>query len=67
MNENIPYNTVLDLLMGDLKSENELATVLNFLDHAKNVIQHLYWIQRFKKDREEDRKYLGFLGFDPVE
>lgn len=49
MNDNIPYNTVLDLLVGDLKSENELATVLNFLDHAKSVIQHLYWMQRFKK------------------
>ncbi len=67
MNENIPYDTVLDLLVGDLKSEDELATVLNFLDHAKSVIRHLYWAQKVRNDLEEDRKYLGCLGFDPGE
>ncbi len=67
MNEHISYDTVLDPLVGDLQSEDKLATVLNFLDHAKSVIEHLYWTRRFKNDREEDRKYLGFLGFDPVE
>jgi hypothetical protein len=64
MNENIPYDTVLDLLVGDLKSEKELLTVLNFLDHTKTVIRHLYWSQRFKKDLEEDQKYLGYLRID---
>lgn len=67
MNENISYNTLLDLLVGDLHSETELATVLNFLDHTKCVIRQLYWAQRFKNDHEEDRKYLGCLGGpDPV-
>ena len=59
MSENISYDTLLDLLVGDLKSDDELATVLNFLNHAKSVIRQLYWSQRFKKDIEEDRKYLG--------
>ena len=67
MNDNIPYDTVLDLLVGDLKSEDQLGTVLNFLDHTKSVIRHLYWAQRFKQNREEDKKYLGCLGFDSVE
>ena len=52
MNENIPYDTVLDLLVGDLKSEDELETVLNFLEHSKSVIRHLYWAQKFKNDVE---------------
>jgi hypothetical protein len=64
MNENIPYDTVLDLLVGDLKSEKELSTVLNFLDRTKAVIHHLYWSQRFKNDLEEDRKFLGYLRSD---
>jgi hypothetical protein len=64
MNENISYNTILDLLVGDLKSENELATVLNFLEHAKVIIRHLYWAQRFKNDLEEDQKFLGYLRID---
>jgi len=59
MSENISYNTLLDLLVGDLKSDDELATVLNFLNHAKNVIRQLYWSQRYKKDMEDDGKYLG--------
>jgi hypothetical protein len=64
MNENIPYNTLLDLLVGDLKSEKELSIVLNFLDHTKAIIRHLYWSQRFKNDMEEDRKFLGYLRID---
>jgi hypothetical protein len=61
MNENIPYDTVLDLLVGDLKSKDELATVLNFLDHTKSIIRHLYWVQRLKNDMAEDKKFLGDL------
>lgn len=64
---NIYHDTIVDLLVGDLKSENELITVLNFLDHIKTVINHLYWAKRFKNDHKEDRKYLGFLGFDSIE
>jgi len=30
MSDRVFYNAVLDLLVGDLKSEGELATVLNF-------------------------------------
>ena len=48
MSKNIPYDTILDLLVGDLRSENELTVVLNFLDHTKTVIRHLYWDQHFK-------------------
>jgi hypothetical protein len=64
MNGDISYDTVLDLLVGDLKSEKELSTVLNFLDHTKAIIRHLYWSQRFKSDLEEDRKFLGYLRID---
>ena len=67
MSDPIFYNAVLDLLVGDLKSEDELATVLNFLEHVKSVIGYLYWTRKFKQDREDDGKYLGYLGFDPVE
>jgi hypothetical protein len=61
MNENISYDTLLDALVGDLKSAKELATVLNFLDHTKAVIRHLYWARRFKDDMEVDKKLLGYL------
>ncbi len=64
MNENISYDTMLDLLVGDLKSEKELSTILNFLENAKTVIRHLYWLQRCKNDLEEDRKFLGYLRVD---
>jgi hypothetical protein len=64
MNENISYDTILDLLVRDLKTEDELATILNFLEHAKGIIRHLYWMQRFKNDLEEDKKYLGYLRIE---
>jgi hypothetical protein len=64
MNENISYDTVLDLLVRDLRSEEELATVLNFLDQAKSIIRHLYWSQRIKNDIEEDKKFLGYLRME---
>lgn len=67
MNDNIHYKVILDFLVGDLKSEDELVTILNFLDHAKSVMRYLYLDKEFKKDIDEDRKYLGFLGLDPVE
>jgi hypothetical protein len=60
MNENISYDT-LDLLIGDLKSEKELLTILNFLENVKTIIRHLYWSQRLKNDLEEDQKFLGYL------
>jgi hypothetical protein len=61
MNEDISYDTLSELLVGDLKSEKELATVLNFLENAKVLVHHLYWVQRIKNDFEEDRKFLGYL------
>jgi hypothetical protein len=63
MNENISYDT-LDLLIGDLKSEKELLTILNFLENVKTIIRHLYWSQRLKNDLEEDQKFLGYLRID---
>jgi hypothetical protein len=64
MNEQIFYNAVFDFLIGDLKSEEELTIVLNFLEHVKSVIWCLYWIRQFKKNREDDRRYLGFDSVD---
>ena len=61
MNENIYHDTLFNLLVGDLKSKDELATVLIFLDNVKTVINHLYWARQFKHDMEEDRKFLGCL------
>jgi hypothetical protein len=50
MNDKILYDVVLDLLIGDLKAEDKLVIILNFLDHAKSVIRHLYWSKPFQKD-----------------
>jgi hypothetical protein len=49
MNENISYDTLLGLLVGDLRSEDELAVALNFLGHAKTVIRQLYWAKMEEK------------------
>ena len=50
MNENISYDTLLSLLVGDLRSEDDLEVVLNFLGHVKTVIRQLYWAQKGKKE-----------------
>lgn len=59
MNKNISYDVILDLLVGDNKSERELENVLNFLNHAVSIIRLLCWSQRFKNNQEEDRKCVG--------
>ena len=64
MNENIAYDTILDMLVGNLKSEKELSTILNFLENAKAIIHYLYWSKRLKNDLEEDQKFLGYLRID---
>jgi hypothetical protein len=62
MNENIYHDILFDLLVDNLKSKDELATVLNFLDNVKTLTQHLYWAKQFKQDMEEARKFLGHLS-----
>ncbi len=54
MNENISYETLLDLLVGDFKSEKELAVILNFLEHIKSIVRHLQWSQCLKNEKQED-------------
>lgn len=56
MNQNIPYDTVLDLLVGDFKSPEELQIVLNFLDHTKSVLRLLYWSQKFKNESVSEQQ-----------
>ena len=48
MNEKISYEVILDFLVGDLKTEDSLATVLNFLEHTASVIRHLYWAKKLQ-------------------
>jgi hypothetical protein len=50
MNENIPYDTVLDLLVGDLRTEDSLIAVLNFLEYTASVVRLLYWHTKFKNE-----------------
>lgn len=64
MIDNIPDDTILDLLVGDKKSEESLAIVLDFLQYTEVLIRHLYWAQKSKKDLKEDGKHLGYLGFE---
>lgn len=63
MNKSVPFETILDFLVGDKELEESLEAVLNFLQQAEIIIRRLYWSQKFKNDFEEDKKYLGFLGF----
>lgn len=57
MNKDTYYDTLFDYLVGDLKSKEELAKVLNFLDNIKTIINHLYWARQFKQDLEKDREF----------
>lgn len=52
VNEKISHDTILDLLVGDLKSEDNLASVLNFLEHTTSVIRHLYWAKRISRENK---------------
>lgn len=54
---NISNDSILNLLVGDLKSEESLMHVLNFLEHTTTIVRYLYWAQRFKNNHEEDKKY----------
>lgn len=58
MGEKINYDILLDILMGDLKTEDSLATVLNFLEHAASVIRHLYWAKRINRENSENKKVI---------
>lgn len=53
MNDKKSYNEILDLLVGDLKTEESLAAVLNFLEHTASIVRHLYWAQRISKNNKE--------------
>ena len=55
---NIPNDLILNLLVGDLKSEESLMYVLNFLEHTTTIVRYLYWTQRLKNNHDEDKKYL---------
>ena len=56
MSEKISYDTILNLLAGDLKTEDSLAAVLNFLEHTASVIRHLYWAKRLEGETEKAKK-----------
>lgn len=57
MSENISNESLLNCLVGDLKSEESLMHVLNFLEHTTTIVRYLYWMQRLKNNHEEDKKY----------
>ncbi|HEX4045102.1 MAG TPA: hypothetical protein VHZ76_05495 [Gammaproteobacteria bacterium] len=63
MSDYISYDTILDLLVGDEKSEESLVIVLNFLQYTEILIRRLYWVQKSKEDLNADSNSLGFLGF----
>ena len=56
--KNISNDSILNLLVGDLKSEESLKYALNFLEHTTTIVRYLYWTQRLKNNHEEDKKYL---------
>ncbi len=53
MNDKISYDAILDLLVGDLKTEESLAAVLNFLEHTASVVRLLYWAKRISQENKE--------------
>ena len=57
MNEPL-YDTLLSYLVGDFTSEDELAIVLNFLEHTTSTLRLLYWKQVAQSDakREAENK-----------
>lgn len=59
----ISYDTIAAVLINYFKSENECKIILNFLDHATNIMQHVYWQQKANNDLEEARKFLPPLGY----
>lgn len=55
MNKNISYDTLLDLLVGDLKTEESLAAVLNFLEHTTSMVRLLYLSKRLSQEKIESQ------------
>ena len=53
MNEKLSYDAILDLLVGDLKTEESLASVLNFLEHAASVIRLLHLSQGVNQESKK--------------
>jgi hypothetical protein len=64
MSEDISYDSILNLLVGDLKSEESLMHVLNFLEHTTTIVRYLYWTVRFKNNHEADKKYLSCVPLE---
>jgi hypothetical protein len=50
--EKISYDTVLDLLVGDLKTEDSLAAVLNFLEHTASIIRLLHFAKLSSRENK---------------
>ena len=42
MSDKLSYDTVIDLLMGDMNTERDFEVALNFLGHTTSVIRHMY-------------------------
>jgi hypothetical protein len=55
--KDISNDAILNILVGDLKSEESLMYVLNFLEHTTTIIRYLYWTQRLKNNHDADKKY----------
>lgn len=53
-NENISYDTLMSLLIGDLKTKQSLAAVLNFLKHTTSVVRTLYWSKCMEEDLKKE-------------
>ncbi len=48
MSDKLSYDTVIDLLMGDMNTERDFEVALNFLGHTTSVIRHMYWHTKIK-------------------
>lgn len=59
MNDNVSYNTILDLLVGDSTSVEELKIVLNFINRIGSVINHLLLAQKIKLANKSNNKFNG--------
>lgn len=53
MNKKISLDPRLDLLVSDLKTEEDFAIILNFLEHTASVIRYLQWDKKCKNQEKK--------------
>ena len=51
MSNNISYEILKDVLVGDFTSEDNLVVVLNFLEHAASIIRILHLAQCIRNEQ----------------